>query len=433
MFYLSAYIKEVEVASPAHRAGIVAGDELVSINGHPIRDVLDYKFYSYDRRLKIELARKKVKIKKEEGEDLGLVFETYLMDTAKRCANKCVFCFVDQMPEGMRETLYFKDDDARMSFLLGNYISLTNLSEDDIERMIRMHISPINVSVHATDPEVRRHMLRNPRAGECLNIMRRFCEVGITLNCQIVVCPGINDGDVLRNSISDMLSLGECIESIAVVPVGITKYRENLYPLEPMTAETAAETIRIVDEFGKKTKLTRGDRVVYAADELYIKAGIELPKNNYYDGYPQLGNGVGLMTLMHEEFSDALEYTDIPECIEDFAVATGVSAAPFIRKLIDELKEKCHNIGSAEVYAIKNEFFGETIDVAGLVTGKDLINTLRDKPLAKRLLIPDVMLRHGETVFLDDISIADVERELGVTVVPVENDGDKLLCAMLAI
>ena len=430
---MSAYIKEVEAGSPAERAGIVAGDELVSINGHNIRDVLDYKFYSYDKRLKIELARKKVKVKKDEGEDLGLVFETYLMDKAKRCANNCVFCFVDQMPKGMRETLYFKDDDARMSFLLGNYITLTNLSEEDVERIIRMHISPVNISVHATDPEVRKKLVRNPRAGECFEIMRRFTEAGISLNCQIVVCPGLNDGEILRNSISDMLSLGEFIESIAVVPVGITKYRDGLYPLTPMSPQNAAHTIRIVEEIGEKTKALRGDRVVYAADELYIKAGITLPGNSYYDGYPQLDNGVGLMTLLHEEFCDALEYTDIPERVEAFCVATGVSAAPFIRKLIDELKKKCDNIDSAEVYAVKNNFFGETIDVAGLVTGRDLIETLRGKKLAKRLLIPSVMLRHGENVFLDDISVTDVERELDVTVVPVENDGGQLLAAMLAL
>ncbi len=430
---MSAYIKEVEVGSPAERAGIVSGDELVSINGHKIRDVLDYKFYSYDKRLKIELTRKKIKVKKDEGEDLGLVFETYLMDKAKRCANNCVFCFVDQMPKGMRETLYFKDDDARMSFLLGNYITLTNLSEEDIDRIIRMHISPVNISVHATDPEVRKKLVRNPRAGECFEIMRRFTEAGISLNCQIVVCSGLNDGEILRNSISDMLSLGECIESIAVVPVGITKYRDGLYPLTPMSPQNAAHTIRIVEEIGEKTKALRGDRVVYAADELYIKAGISLPEDSYYDGYPQLDNGVGLMTLLHEEFCDALDYTDIPKNIGAFCVATGVSAAPFIRKLIDELKEKCDNIDSAEVYAVKNNFFGETIDVAGLVTGRDLIETLRGKKLAKRLLIPSVMLRHGENVFLDDISVADVERELGVTVVPVENDGGQLLAAMLAL
>lgn len=430
---MSAYIKEVETGSPAERAGIIAGDELISINGHNIRDVLDYKFYSYDKRLKIELARKKVKVKKDEGEDLGLVFETYLMDKAKRCANNCVFCFVDQMPEGMRETLYFKDDDARMSFLLGNYITLTNLSEADIERIIRMHISPVNISVHATDPEVRKKMVRNPRAGECFEIMRRFTDAGISLNCQIVVCPGLNDGEILRRSISDTLSLGECIESIAVVPVGITKYRDGLYPLTPMTPENAAQTVRIVEETGEKTKLERETRVVYAADELYIKAGISLPEDSYYDGYPQLDNGVGLMTLLREEFCDALEYTDIPERVEPFCVATGVSAAPFIRKLIDELKEKCDNIDSAEVYAVKNNFFGETIDVAGLVTGRDLIEALRGKKLAKRLLIPSVMLRHGENVFLDDISVDDVERELGVMVVPVENDGGQLLAAMLAL
>jgi len=238
---------------------------------------------------------------------------------------------------------------------------------------------------------------------------------------------------VLNNTIRDLLSLGECIESIAVVPVGITKYREGLYPLSPMTKEDAIETLRIVDEFAEETKEKHGDRKVYCADEVYIKAGIDIPDESYYDGYPQLGNGVGLITLLQEEFRYALETTEIPEKIEEFCVATGVAAAPFIKKLIDELREKCNNISMAEVYPVKNDFFGETVDVAGLVTGRDLINTLKSKKLAKRVLIPEVMLRHGENIFLDDISINDVERELGVKVIPVENDGEKLLSAMLAI
>ncbi len=430
---MSARITEVESGSLAERAGIVSGDELVSINGKPIRDVLDYKFYSYDKRLKVELRRKTVRIKKEEGEDLGLVFETYLMDKAKRCANNCVFCFVDQMPKGMRETLYFKDDDARMSFLLGNYISLTNLSEDDIERMIRMHISPVNVSVHVTDPDLRRAMVRNPRAGECMNILRKLTEAGIRVNCQIVVCPGLNDGEVLKSSISDLLSLGEAVESIAVVPVGITKHRDGLYPLVPMDERTAKETIGIIDSFGEENLKARDDRIVYGADELYIKANLPIPEDEYYGSYPQLDNGVGLMRLLAFEFRAALSYTDIPSEVEKFTVATGVSAAPFIRNLIDELAKKCDNINGSEVYAVKNDFFGETVDVAGLVTGGDLIETLRGKPLGKRLLIPAVMLRHGENVFLDDVSVADVERELGVTVISVENDGDALLSAMLGI
>ncbi len=430
---MSAYIAEVEKESLAERAGILPGDELVSINGKPIRDVLDYKFYSYDKRLKIELKRKTVKIKKEEGEDLGLVFETYLMDKAKRCANNCVFCFVDQMPKGMRETLYFKDDDARMSFLLGNYISLTNLSEEDITRMIRMHISPVNVSVHVTDPELRKKMVRNPRAGECMEIMRRFTDAGIKLNCQIVVCPGLNDGEVLRNSISDLLSLGEGIESIAVVPVGITKHRDGLYPLRAVDEPSAREIIEIVDSFGESNLESRGERIVYAADELYIKANLPLPEDEYYGSYPQLDNGVGLMAMLRYEFLAALKYTELPESIEPFTVATGVSAAPFIRKLIDELAKKCNNIDGCEVFAVKNEFFGETVDVAGLVTGNDLIKTLSEKPLAKRLLIPAVMLKHGENVFLDNVSIVDVEKKLNVSVVPVENDGDALLSAMLGI
>ncbi len=430
---MSARITEVESGSLAELAGIVAGDELVSINGKPIRDVLDYKFYSYDKRLKIELRRKTVRIKKEEGEDLGLVFETYLMDKAKRCANNCVFCFVDQMPRGMRETLYFKDDDARMSFLLGNYISLTNLSEEDIDRMIRMHISPVNVSVHVTDPELRRKMVRNPRAGECMNILQKLTSAGIRVNCQIVVCPRLNDGEVLKNSISDLLSLGNEVESIAVVPVGITKHREGLYPLVPMDEKTAKETIEIIDFFGEENLKTRDDRIVYGADELYIKANLPIPEDEYYGSYPQLDNGVGLMRLLEFEFRAALSYTDIPAEIEKFTVATGVSAAPFMRKLIDELAKKCDNINDSEVYAVRNDFFGETVDVAGLVTGGDLIKTLKGNSLGKRLLIPAVMLRHGENVFLDDVSVADVERELGVAVISVENDGDALLSAMLGI
>lgn len=430
---MSARIFDVEKGSPAFRAGIKPGDELVSINGRVIRDVLDYKFYSYDRSLKLELSGKKVNIKKEEGEDLGLVFETYLIDKAKRCANNCVFCFVDQMPKGMRETLYFKDDDARMSFLLGNYISLTNLSEEDIERMIRMRISPINVSVHVTDPEIRRQMVRSPRAGECMEIMRRFTDAGIKLNCQIVVCPGLNDGEVLKNSISDLLGLSSCVESIAVVPVGITKHREGLYPLTPVSAALAKEVIGIVDSFGEKSKKERGERVVYAADEFYIKAGLPLPDDEYYESYPQLGNGVGLMTLLHEEFRVALRFADFPDKVPGFSIATGVAAAPFMRKLVDELKEKCDNIEGCEVFAVRNELFGETVDVAGLVCGRDLISALKEKKLAKRLLIPEVMLRHGENVFLDDVSVADVERELGVTVIPVDNDGDALLSAMLGV
>lgn len=430
---MSAYITGVDAGSVAERAGIKAGEELISINGKPIRDVLDYKFYSYDKRLKIELSTRTVKIKKNEGEDLGLVFQSYLMDKAKRCANNCVFCFVDQMPKGMRETLYFKDDDARMSFLLGNYISLTNLSEEDIDRMIRMHISPVNVSVHVTDPELRRKMVRNPKAGECMNILKRLTKAGIRINCQIVVCPGLNDGEVLKNSISDLLSLGEEIESIAIVPVGITKHRDGLYPLSPMNEECAKETLSIIDSFGEENLKTRGERVVYGADELYIKAHLPIPEDEYYDSYPQLDNGVGLMRLLSVEFLAALSYTDIPSEVEKFTVATGVSAAPFIRKLIDELAKKCNNINGSEVYEVKNDFFGETIDVAGLVTGGDLIKTLSGKSLGKRLLIPSVMLRHGENVFLDDVSVCDVERELGVTVVPVENDGDALLSAMLGV
>lgn len=430
---MCAKICQVEHGSPAHKARIKAGEELFSINGHSIADVLDYKFYSYDSVLNIKVGDRNVRVKKQEGEDLGLVFESYLMDKAKRCANKCIFCFIDQLPEGMRETLYFKDDDARMSFLMGNYISLTNLSEQDIERMIRMRISPINVSVHATDPQVRQKMLGNPRAGECMNILKRFAQANITLNCQIVACPGVNDGEVLKKSLEDLVSLAPAVGSISVVPVGLTRFREKLYPLKPVDKKTACEIIDIVDEVGASCVLKHGSRIVFCGDELYIKAGRNIPGTEYYEDYPQLENGVGLIALMQEEFAFALEDVSGDEIIAPFTMATGVSAAPFIAKLIDDLAKKCNNVFKWQVVPVKNRFFGETIDVAGLVTGKDLIHELAGKELGERLFIPEVMLRHGTHVFLDDVSVEQAERELGVPIIPVMNDGGVLLDSILGV
>ncbi len=428
---MCAKICQVEHGSLAYKARIKAGEDLVSINGHSIADVLDYKFYSYDSVLNIKVGDRNVRVRKQEGEDLGLVFESYLMDKAKRCANKCIFCFIDQLPEGMRETLYFKDDDARMSFLMGNYISLTNLSEKDIERMIRMRISPINVSVHATDPEVRRKMLGNPRAGECMNILKRFAQANITLNCQIVACPGVNDGEVLKKSLEDLISLAPSVGSVSVVPVGLTRFRENLYPLNPVDKKTACEIIDIVNEAGDRCVREHGSRIVFCGDELYIKAGRDIPDTEYYEDYPQLENGVGLLALMEEEFKFALEDVSGDEIIAPFTIATGVSAAPFIAKLIDDLAKKCNNVFKWQVVPVPNRFFGETIDVAGLVTGRDLIRELLGRDLGERIFIPEVMLRHGTHVFLDDVSVEQAERELGVPIIPVMNDGGVLLDSIL--
>ena len=427
---MGAKITSVDKGSPADRAKIKEGETLMKIDGHTIRDVLDYKFYSYEEKLTLTLDTREVKIKKREGEDLGLNFETYLMDKQKRCANKCIFCFIDQLPPNMRETLYFKDDDARMSFLMGNYISLTNLSEDDIERMITMRLSPINISVQATDPEVRRLMLGNPRAGECMNIMRRFADADLTLNCQLVICPGVNDGEILKKSLDELISLAPAVNSISVVPVGITKYRDGLYPLTPVDKEKAGEILDMVNAVGDECVEKFGTRIVYCGDELYIKAEREIPDSEFYEEYPQLENGVGMMALLSEEWNAALRLMDEQE-ISDFTLATGTSAAPFMAKLIDELGKKCDNIFKYNVVAVENKFFGDTVNVAGLVTGRDLISALKDNIVGERVLIPEVMLRHQTNVFLDDVTIDDVERELGVKVIPTPSDGFELLDIIL--
>ncbi len=428
---MGAKIVSVEKRSPAYKAGVRAGDELFSVNGHLIRDVLDYKFYGYEECVTLTLQDREVTIEKGAGEDIGITFESYLMDKAKRCANRCIFCFIDQLPPNMRETLYFKDDDARMSFLLGNYITLTNLSEDDVERMIRMRINPINISVHATDPDVRVQMLRNPGAGRCMELLRRFADADMMLNCQIVACPGVNDGEVLRNSLRDLMGLWPAINSISVVPVGLTKYRDGLYPLTAVDADCAREIISIVEEFSNKSLAENGTRVVYPSDELFIKAQMEIPDAEYYEDYPQLENGVGMIALLRDEFRTALARVSKRAKPRPFTVATGVSAAPFLAKLIDELQEKCDNVFSSNVIPVTNHFFGENVNVAGLVTGQDVISALKGKDLGERVLIPDVMLRHQSNVFLDDITVETVEHELGVPVRVVPTGGDELVKAIL--
>ena len=428
---MSAKIVSVARKSPAYKAGVRAGDVLIAVNGHEIHDVLDYKFYGYEERAVLTLQDRELCVLKGAGEDMGITFESYLMDQAKRCSNRCVFCFIDQLPPNLRETLYFKDDDARMSFLLGNYISLTNLSEDDIERMIRMRVSPLNVSVHVTDPEIRKEMLRNPNAGRCMELLRRFAEADLMLNCQIVVCPGINDGEVLRNSLHDLMSLWPALNSVSVVPVGITKYRDGLYPLKPVDCESACEIIDIVEEFSNQALEKYGTRILYPSDELFIKAGRDIPAAEYYEEYPQLENGVGMLALLKDEFEQELEKYAKKAKIRSFTLATGVSAAPFLTKLIDELAEKCDNVFTWNVVPVINHFFGETVNVAGLITGQDLISSLREKPLGERVLIPDVMLRHQTNVFLDDVTVVEVEQALGVPVRVVPVGGRELLKAII--
>ena len=432
-------IKAVDPRSPAHRAGVRPGETLAEINGHPIVDVLDYKFYSYDPRLELKLRQsdgtvRTLRVRKSEGEDLGLEFETYLMDRARSCANNCIFCFVDQMPPGMRKSLYFKDDDARLSFLMGNYLTLTNLSPREVQRIIDLRISPINVSVHTTDPKLRGEMLKNPRAGEGIAIMERFSQNHITMNCQIVSCPGINDGSALDKTLRDLAGMFPAVNSISVVPVGVTKYRQGLYPLQPYTKEQAAALVDQVEAFAQAHWEEKGTRLVWCSDEFYLLAGRELPEEEYFEEFTQLDNGVGMLRLLRSEFSRALTLAEPEELegIAPFSIATGVSAAPFLGELVDMVQGKCGKI-EGKVYPIVNHFFGETITVAGLVTGKDLMEQLRGQKLGERLLIPANMLRSGERVFLDDVTLDEVEEKLGVPVIPVAQDGYELLDAMCGL
>ena len=418
-------IASVDPHSPARKAGVRPGETLTHINGHPIVDVLDYKFYAYDPKLELTLTEpeggsRTLRIRKEEGKDLGLNFETYLMDRARSCANKCIFCFVDQMPPGMRDTLYFKDDDARLSFLMGNYITLTNLSRREIQRVIDLRISPINISVHATDPQLRTAMLKNPRAGECLDIMSRFAQAGIEMNCQVVACPGVNDGPALARTMEDLGQLYPAVTSVAVVPVGVTRFREGLCSIEPYTKEQAAALIDQVESFASHFMENKGTNLVWCSDEFYLIAGRTLPEKAYYEDMDQLENGVGMLRLLLHQADMALEEEE-PEQTAPFSIATGLSAAPFVQEILDNARKQCGNI-KGTVYPIINRFFGETITVSGLITGTDLMEQLRGKDLGERLLIPDNMLRAGERVFLDDVTVEQVEEALGVTVVPVPAD-----------
>ena len=425
-------IRSIDATSPL-RGRAAVGDCLVSINGNRIVDVLDYKFFAYDRSLNVVLRREdgteySVHVRKNEGGDLGLEFESYLMDRARSCANNCVFCFIDQLPPGMRPTMYFKDDDARLSFLLGNYITLTNLSQREIQRIIDLHISPINVSVHTTDPELRCRMLRNPRAGESIETMRLFAQSGIVMNCQIVCCPGLNDGAALDRTMRDLEKMYPGVHSVSIVPVGLTKYREGLYPLTPFTAEHAAETIAQVTRFGDRCLEKHGTRIFFCGDELYLKAGLELPEDDFYEEHTQLENGVGMIRLLETEFRSALRLSDGVDGVS-FSIACGTSVAPFFERLVAAAKEKYPEL-DGRVFAIENDFFGRSINVSGLITGGDLIAQLKGKRLGKRLLVSQNMLRREEMDFLDDVKLSEASAALGIPIYPVEQDGFALFDAM---
>ena len=429
-------IKSVVKKSPAFKAGIKGGDVLLKVNSHEINDFLDYQFYVEENRLTIEYEHegrvKTALVKKDEYEDLGLEFETYLMDKERRCKNKCIFCFIDQNPKGMRESIYFKDDDSRLSFLFGNYITLTNLTERDVDRILEMHISPVNVSVHTMNKELRVKMMKNPNAGQCLDIIERLAKEGVSINTQLVLCPGINDGDELRYSLQKLSELYPGVQSIAAVPVGVTKHREGLFEMPEYTKETASDVIDIITEFGDAFKEKHGTRLCYAADEFYLKAERELPDAEYYESYCQLENGVGMWTSFRDEFMSGL--SDIEEDVGEIrlSLATGTAAYPLIKELACEAEKKFPQI-KLNVYEIENNFFGQSVTVAGLVTGKDLIDQLKGKELFERLIIPDVMLRSEGDLFLDNVSVEEVEEALGVEVdVTFSADGYDLIDKIFA-
>ena len=430
-------VTNIDARSPL-RGRVRVGDKLLSINGHEVEDVLDYRYWSYEPQLTLVFrsadgGEYSVKARKGEGEDLGLDFEEYLMDRPWGCSNRCKFCFIDQLPKGLRKTLYFKDDDARLSFLTGSYITLTNLSERELERICALKISPINVSVHATDGALRAELMGNPKAADIMGPLKRLADAGIVMDCQIVCCPGWNDRGQLSRTMSDLAGLYPGVNSVSIVPVGLTKHREGLPELTPFDRESAAETIDRVEAYAAECLSKLGSRVFWCSDELYLKAGREVPEDEYYEEYSQLENGVGLMRLLETEFMAALRLAEPDEGAGGrFAIATGVSAAPLLEKLLQTAHKKCAKI-DGRVYAVVNDFFGHTIDVAGLVTGGDLIAQLRGKDLGERLLIPHTMLRHGEGVFLDDVTLEQASEALGVPVTPIGGSGGELLDAMLGV
>ena len=428
-------IKSVMHGSPCDKHGIQKGDMLVRINGHGIKDVLDYMYYAADTDIALEIERDNVPltihINKDEYDDLGLEFETFLMDNKQSCSNKCVFCFIDQMPPGMRETLYFKDDDARLSFLQGNYVTLTNLKQSDIDRIIEMKLN-INVSVHTTNPELRVKMMHNRFAGEKLKFIWQLAQSGIKLNCQIVCCPGLNDGDELRRSLTDLGTLMPNITSMAVVPVGVTKFRQGLYPLVGFDKKGAGETIDIIEEFQQIFLEKFGTRTVFPSDEFYLIAERELPPMEAYEDFSQYENGVGMLRSLIDEFEKALEIAEWEGGERLVSIATGYSAFGTIQMLAKKAEEQFPML-KCNVYRIRNDFFGDTITVTGLITAQDLIAQLSGIDLGENLLLSQAMVRRDSDVFLDDLTIDDVEKALNVKIRTTPSDGYELLDAIMGI
>lgn len=431
---MAVIISSVEAGSVAAKKGISAGDSLISINGNAINDVLDYRFYINDTKLILSLktARGKSKIvliRKDEFDDIGLEFETYLMDKQRSCKNKCIFCFIDQLPKGLRKSLYFKDDDSRLSFLFGNYITLTNLTDEEADRIIKMHISPVNVSVQTMNPELRVKMMANPKAGESLRFLRKFADAGITLNTQLVLCPGINDGRELEFSLSELSKLYPAVQSIAAVPVGLSDHREGLYPLEPYNGKTSGETIDIIDRFNEKFKNEHGEIIAYAADEFYLKAKRPMPDADYYNGFPQLENGVGMWALLKSEFEEALNECGISQLDRRVTVVTGEAAYPLISELSKKAEDKINGL-KVQVVPVKNKLLGSMITVSGLLCGRDIADALSGTDLGDELIIPPNCLRSEGDMFLDDMTVDGLSDILGIKITQNGSSGEDLLSAL---
>ncbi|MDE7313688.1 MAG: DUF512 domain-containing protein [Eubacterium sp.] len=433
-------ISHILPGSIAEELKIEPGDVLVSVNDVQIGDVFDYHYQLNEEYVTVVVRKPdgeewEYEIEKEYEEDLGLEFENGLMDEYRSCSNRCIFCFIDQMPPGMRETLYFKDDDSRLSFLQGNYVTLTNMKDADIERIIMYKLAPINISVQTMNPQLRCKMLNNRFAGEALKKMRRLYEAGIEMNGQIVLCKGVNDGKELERSIRELTGYFPHMKSVSVVPAGLTKYRDGLYPLEPFTKEEARQAIRMIHKWQDTCMERFGTHFVHASDEWYLLADEKLPSGESYDGYVQLENGVGMLRLLLDEFREALrkedgkEYRIAANMQQKVSIATGMLAAPFIRVLAQEFMQR-HPDKKIEVFAVKNDFFGEQITVAGLLTGQDLYRQLKGKDLGERLLLPCSLLRSGEEVFLDDMSVRELKNALQVQIVIVNSNGQDLYKAM---
>lgn len=426
-------IQKILPGSIAEELELEPGDALLAIDGTSIEDIFDYQYLVQNAYIEVLIEKADggqwlLEVDKDPDEDLGIVFESGLMDEYRHCRNKCVFCFIDQMPPGMRQTLYFKDDDARLSFLQGNYITLTNMSDHDVERICRYHLSPINISFHTMNPRLRCRMLNNRFAGEALKKVDLFYQAGIRMNGQIVLCKGLNDGGELRDTIQRLTRYIPNLESVSVVPVGLTRYREGLYPLEPFNGREAGEVIDLIESYQKSCYEKYGSHFVHASDEWYILAGRELPEAERYDGYLQLENGVGMVRLLWDEFQEALaegrRQGVLPDETkrEELSIATGMLIYPYMVRMARELMEQCPGL-HIFVYPVKNDFFGEHITVTGLLTGRDLAAQLSGKPLGQRLLLTDHVLRNGETVFLDDMTLEELENTLQVPINIVKSSG----------